>query len=206
MDGWMGREEAAEALGVSLRTLNRMVQRGQVERRTEGRQAFFRLVHESSPATGGADKNTGGCAAHIVQRRDNVGVRKCKEERAPVKDRAGPDGVQAANTAEECNDGEQGLLSKIEEVFHSEEAATVVAVGVAALGVYALAEFGPTLLNIAGRKRRAIHRSPEAKAELNRARDAVLEVIQGVQLPPWPTSEEDEPAGMAKNEVVKVGN
>ena len=55
---WLTGAAAADALGVSLRTLQRMATRGEVERRSDGRRALFRVSDALKRATNDTTRDT----------------------------------------------------------------------------------------------------------------------------------------------------
>lgn len=55
---WLTGAAAADALGVSLRTLQRMATRGEVERRSDGRRSLFRVSDALKRATNDTTRQT----------------------------------------------------------------------------------------------------------------------------------------------------
>ncbi len=48
-DGWLGLDQTAEVLGVSVRTVQNMARRGELERRQTGRRSQYSVVARNQP-------------------------------------------------------------------------------------------------------------------------------------------------------------
>lgn len=80
---WLTRPEMAAALGVTERTVTRMVDRGQVERRETARGNLYRLAGESSQADDatGQDRTVGTAIGTGQDKaRDETGRRPGREQ------------------------------------------------------------------------------------------------------------------------------
>ena len=64
---WRSRQEICKLIGCSTRTLARKVRQGEIERRQDGRKAFFRLVSQSAPQSETRDTKRATEARHETQ-------------------------------------------------------------------------------------------------------------------------------------------